>query len=295
MNLKKLKVLIADNDTECVDSLIRTFKTDSDIESIYTVDDGEKVFKRIIKYNIDILIINTTLPEIDGIEVIDRLKELNLDPEFIKIAISNSSNDAIINSAIDAGTDFFFVKPLNVGSVLKRIKYIARNKFFSNKNNKREYIRVREVESEYEIAAETANLIHQVGVPQHLIGYQYLKEAICMGFNDDNTIKQITKFTYPSIAKRHLTSAEKVERSIRSAIEATWAKDSENLNLLFKQIRRAKRPTNSEFIAVLSDKLRYELKEKGYNTTMMEFMGDSLKNYGKNEEHKQIDDDDDED
>ena len=186
------------------------------------------------------------------------------------ILISALGQDKITGQAIGLGAEYYVVKPFDIELLIKRIREL---KFYkpSQKNNfvgreiKPQYIEISNVDTKTEEHLEdlVTNLIHEVGVPAHIKGYQYLREAIMMVVNDIDVINQITKSLYPQIARKYSTTPSRVERAIRHAIEVAWGRGQQEAveNIFGYTISASKgKPTNSEFIAMIADKLRLELK-----------------------------------
>ena len=185
--------------------------------------------------------------------------------------LSAVGQDKITQKAIVAGADYYIVKPFDIEVLIKRIREIKFFKPNQTANNfivrepKQKYIELpeREGKKEENLEALVTNIIHEVGVPAHIKGYQYLREAIMMVVNDIDVINQITKSLYPKIAFKFNTTPSRVERAIRHAIEVAWGRGQQEAveNIFGYTISAAKgKPTNSEFIAMIADKLRLELK-----------------------------------
>ena len=189
----------------------------------------------------------------------------------ICIMLSAVGQDKITQKAINLGAQYYIVKPFDIGMLVKRIKELKfyqpaemRNNFIS-KESRAQYIDIPKEtkKSQENLEALVTNIIHEVGVPAHIKGYQYLREAIIMVVNDIDIINQITKQLYPDIATKYGTTPSRVERAIRHAIEVAWGRgQTEVVESIFGYTISASKgkPTNSEFIAMIADKLRLELK-----------------------------------
>ena len=185
--------------------------------------------------------------------------------------LSAEGQDKITQKAISNGADYYIVKPFDIEVLIQRIREIkfykptqAGNNFIT-REPRQKYIELPENEEKKEenLEALVTNIIHEVGVPAHIKGYQYLREAIMMVVNDIDVINQITKSLYPRIAFKFNTTPSRVERAIRHAIEVAWGRGQQEAveNIFGYTISAAKgKPTNSEFIAMIADKLRLELK-----------------------------------
>ena len=196
----------------------------------------------------------------DGLAVLDRIRAdhtLKNRPTFLMI--SGISNEKITEDAFERGADYYIMKPFDRNIVLDRIKTLNRRK-----NKVRKEIG-RPVEMEKTLEEDVTEIIHEVGVPAHIKGYQYLREAIIMSVTNMDMLNSITKILYPGIAKKFDTTPSRVERAIRHAIEVAWSRGKmDTLDDLFGYtISNGKgKPTNSEFIALITDKIRLQMKSK---------------------------------
>ena len=210
------------------------------------------------------------MPHLDGIAVLEKLNNSKLDTIPICIMVSAVGQDKITQKAISLGAEYNIVKPFELEVLLKRIKEIKRynpNELRKttpiNNEIKNDYIQIEDESDKDNLEALVTNLIHEVGVPAHIKGYQYLREAIIMCINDINAVNQITKILYPDIAKKYHTTPSRVERAIRHSIEVAWGRGNQKtVESIFGYTVSANRgkPTNSEFIAMIADKLRIEIK-----------------------------------
>ena len=184
--------------------------------------------------------------------------------------LSAVGQDKITQRAVATGADYYLVKPFDIEVLIKRIRDIKFNRPNQRGSNfiireTKKYIELPENEEKKEenLEALVTNIIHEVGVPAHIKGYQYLREAIMMVVNDIDVINQITKSLYPKIAFKYGTTPSRVERAIRHAIEVAWSRGQQDAveSIFGYTVSAAKgKPTNSEFIAMIADKLRLELK-----------------------------------
>ena len=184
--------------------------------------------------------------------------------------LSAVGQDKITQRAIDLGAEYYVVKPFDIELLIKRIRDIkfyksSQSNNFTAKETKQQYIEIpsQNLKGQDNLEALVKNVIHEVGVPAHIKGYQYLREAIMMVVNDIDVINQITKSLYPQIAYKFNTTPSRVERAIRHAIEVAWGRGQQDAveNIFGYTISASKgKPTNSEFIAMIADKLRLELK-----------------------------------
>lgn len=267
---EKIKVLIADDNYDFGITLQKFLSNDDEIEIIGVVRDGEEAYAQIISKKPDIVLLDVIMPHLDGIGVLEQLAKTQLLKRPICIMVSAVGQDKITQKAISLGADYYIVKPFDITLLIQRIKDI---KYFkpeekndvvtSTKELKTQYIHVKNKTDKENLEALVTNVIHEVGVPAHIKGYQYLREAIIMVVNNINMINQITKELYPEIAFKFNTTPSRVERAIRHAIEVAWGRgDQQVVESIFGYTVSASKgkPTNSEFIAMIADKLRLELK-----------------------------------
>ena len=267
----KITVLIADDNTDFSLTLKGYLDNDEDMEVVGIARDGEEAFKMIEATNPDIALLDVIMPHLDGLGVLEKIAESSIMRPPMCIMLSAVGQDKITQKAINLGAQYYIVKPFDITMLIKRIKEL--------KNVKPEEIsRVipgREIKSSYitipkntrkreeSLEALVTNLIHEVGVPAHIKGYQYLREAIIMVVNDIDIINQITKQLYPEIAEKYGTTPSRVERAIRHAIEVAWGRGQPDVveSIFGYTVSATKgKPTNSEFIAMIADKLRLEIK-----------------------------------
>ena len=261
---QKVRILIADENVEFRMNL-RENLTRAGMEIVDEVSDGTDILTKIKRAMPDIVFIDIWLPKVDPIQVIKKSKQLFPNPlqapDFI--ALSYCSNPNLFLEASEAGATFCIQKPVEYATLFDRIMRIYRNR----QNNFKiplSSIRVGSgSEEDADLETQVTKILHKIGVPAHIKGYQYLRTAIIMTVENNNLINSVTKILYPSVAKAYETTSSRVERAIRHAIEVAWDRgDLDVLNSYFGytiQNERGK-PTNSEFIAMISDKLRLRLK-----------------------------------
>lgn len=221
--------------------------------------DGEEAISKIGKLHPDIVIIDIWTSKLDTVSIIKSCHSIDFTPDQMPsfIVTSQLNNPSMLTEASDAGADYCVLKPINYPGLTERIRRLIRQRESlvpTEQKEKRENL---------ELEAQVTKIIHQIGVPAHIKGYQYLRTAIIMTINDNDIINSVTKILYPSVAKRYQTTSSRVERAIRHAIEVAWDRgDVDTLNSYFGytiQTSRGK-PTNSEFIAMIADNLRLSNK-----------------------------------
>lgn len=267
---EKITILIADDNIDFTRTLSAHLENMDDIEVVGVAKDGNEAFEIIKGTHPDILLLDVIMPHLDGIGVLEKLNETPMTKKPISIMLSAVGQDKITQQAISLGAQYYVVKPFDIDLLMKRIRDLkyyqpCQNNSFIARDNKPQYIDIspENKKDERNLEALVTNLIHEVGVPAHIKGYQYLREAIMMVVNDIEVINQITKQLYPDIAKKFHTTPSRVERAIRHAIEVAWSrgKADEVENIFGYTVSATKgKPTNSEFIAMIADKLRLELK-----------------------------------
>ncbi len=227
---------------------------------IEEASNGEDALGKIGRFHPDIAIVDVWLSKLDGIGVLRNCRALDLAPDRAPsfIVVSMVSNQNIFTEAMGAGASLCLLKPYDIGSLAEHIDALARERARSA-SLAAESIEIKAPD----IETQVTKIIHQIGVPAHIKGYQYLRTAILLTVSDSDIINSVTKVLYPSVAKKYSTTTSRVERAIRHAIEVAWDRgDVDTLNSYFGytiQNNRGK-PTNSEFIAMIADNLRLKYK-----------------------------------
>lgn len=243
---RNINVLIANETQEDTKEISEKLTTDK--MNISSTANGREAISMLKNGTYDLLITDLVLAEIDGFEVIERARELN---KNMKIVVMTAlSSDTFIKKATSLGVDYYMLKPISYDILYKRI-----NDLFDENMQK---MVISKADSEKEIEEKITNIFITVGIPAHIKGYQFLREAIKLAMENPDIINSITKKLYPSIAKRYDTSASKVERAIRHAIEVAWNRGKiENINNIFglTVYSNNEKPTNGEFIALVADKM----------------------------------------
>ncbi len=252
------KILVADENIQTrhstKEALVR-----KGYRNVEEAANGEDALIKISRNHPDIVIADIWLSKLDGIGLIKNSKGINFGndqpPSFIIASMVTNQN--VFIEATNAGASMCIMKPFDFSSLCEHIDTIYRSRENSNTDKK---------PSREDIETQVTKVIHQIGVPAHIKGYQYLRTAILMTISDNDIINSVTKILYPSVAKKYQTTTSRVERAIRHAIEVAWDRgDVDTLNSYFGytiQNNRGK-PTNSEFIAMIADNMR--LKYKLYN------------------------------
>ncbi len=248
------KILLCDENSEERKRII-DFLTKSGFHYIDEAVSGESAIEKLMSGTYDVAMLDLWLSGVDGIGIIRSISaaQLKNKPSFILMSPINKQN--VLVEASEAGADFCLLKPFDNSSLVAHIDSLMRMR--SRRDGRAS------VSTYNDMEAQVTKIIHQIGIPAHIKGYQYLRTAILMTIEDNDIINSVTKVLYPTVAKKYQTTTSRVERAIRHAIEVAWDRgDIDTLNSYFGytiQNSRGK-PTNSEFIAMIADNLRLKYK-----------------------------------
>ena len=261
--MSKLNVAIADDNERMLRLLGEIVSSDDELQVVGTAKDGEEAYKMIRDKEPDVVLLDIVMPKLDGLGVLEKVNNdstIKKQPSFVMI--SAIGQEQITEAAFSRGADYFIMKPFDNEMVLNRIKNIRTMKTASDAKVATAYEKVGN-SAEKTLESQVTAIIHEVGVPAHIKGYQYLREAIIMSVNDMDMLNSITKVLYPGIAKKYDTTPSRVERAIRHAIEVAWSRGKmDTIDEMFGYtISNGKgKPTNSEFIALITDRIRLQMK-----------------------------------
>lgn len=264
----KSKILLADDNYEFCNILSKFLSMDEDFEVVGIAKDGLEALDMIAEKKPDILILDIIMPHLDGLGVLEKLHTLDLEKKPKIVILSAVGQDQITQKAIELGADYYVVKPFDFKVFIKRLKQIIGTDNETIIINKNSYIKIPKPNvingnTGGNLEARITNVIHEIGVPAHIKGYSYLREAILMVIEDMELLSGVTKELYPNIAKKYNTTPSRVERAIRHAIEVAWSRGRvESIEKIFGYTINTDRgkPTNSEFIAMVADKIRLEVQ-----------------------------------
>jgi len=261
MNEKNITVLMADDNKEFCDVIVNYLDKQPDITVVGTAYDGMDAYEKIEDLKPDVAIIDGVMPKLDGLGVLERLN-LGESREYspICIILSAITQDKITQKAMELGAEYYIVKPFDLDSLVTRVRQLKAH--VRDPIQKGIGTRSRQ-NKEVNLETRITGILHEIGVPAHIRGYHYMREAIMMAVDDLDILNYITKELYPTIARKCNTTPSRVERAIRHAIEVAWNRGKvEVIDSLFGYtINNHKgKPTNSEFIALIADRLRLELK-----------------------------------
>lgn len=244
----KVKVLVVDDNEVLVNLIMKYFNGSKEIEIIGKASNGIEAIEALKTKDFDVMMLDLIMPNKDGIGVLDYMKENNIKKQIIMMSSYNQED--IIRQVSEYGVRYYALKPFDLDDIKKKILQLNKSK-----TNKEKLIEL----SDKKIQIQVTDLLHELGIPSHIKGYQYIRTAILMVYDNPGFIGGITKELYPDISIRFNTSIQRVERAIRHAIEVAWLRgDIDLMEKIFGHsvdIDRAK-PTNSEFIVTIADKLR---------------------------------------
>jgi len=265
--LQKIEVLLADDNREFTNLLGEYISDQQDMVVSGIAYNGEEVLSMIEESGKvpDILILDIIMPHLDGLGVLERLRDMNLSPQPKVIMLTAFGQENITQRAVQLGASYYILKPFDMEVLASRIRQLvgSTNSMSSSASFTNMKSNVVPMGKGKNLDANITSIIHEIGVPAHIKGYQYLREAITMVYNNIEILGAITKTLYPAIAEKFKTTPSRVERAIRHAIEVAWTRGNiDSISHLFGytiNISKSK-PTNSEFIAMVADKLRIEHK-----------------------------------
>jgi len=254
--LTMVRVVVADDNIQLRDMVAEYLKMQSGLEVAAVAENGIEALEAVQQHEPDVLICDLIMPKMDGYAVLERLLTMQLEKRPGVIALTALGRDDFISRAINLGVTYYMVKPIDLSALAQRVFEAAGDLARADAIHARHG---GEKEKNDSIEERIANLFLTVGIPAHIKGYQYLREAVKMAINDPDIMGRITKELYPGIARRFGTTASKVERAIRHAIEVAWNRG--RIDALDEAFGRNvcsldDKPTNGEFIALVSDRLR---------------------------------------
>ncbi len=275
--MEKISVVIIDDNKALCQSIQNDINETSDLEVVGIAHDGIDGLDLIMEKLPDVVVLDVVMPRMDGIELLEQMQVTPPPKKPAYIVISAASNDSITYRTLQAGAQYFLVKPLQSNEILlKRIRQAVQNigelqnraRDILTKNDNFSLTQSQPSKKIDSIQAESleaiiTDVIHEIGVPAHIKGYNYLREAISLCIQDKEFINSITKLLYPTVARNYQTTSSRVERAIRHAIEVAWSRGREEiLNSIFGYTidTNKGKPTNGEFIAMISDSIRLKMK-----------------------------------
>lgn len=262
--MNKVKVLIVDDSMRVAAMIRESLQDDKDVEIVGHAEDGIQAIEMIRETKPDVVFLDLIMPKLDGLLVLEKIYKgmpgIEKRPDFIVVTAVTQEN--VMQTAFQYGASYYVLKPFEKETIYAKIQQLKPE----NKSvliHSRDNLQKADQKPEYNLEMDVTNIIHEIGVPAHIKGYQYLRDAIMMSVDDSEMLNSITKILYPSIAEHHNTTPSRVERAIRHAIEVAWTRGKvDTIDELFGYtVNNGKgKPTNSEFVALIADKIRLENK-----------------------------------
>ena len=262
--MEHLSVAIADDNQKILDILGEIISTDKELDLVGKAKNGEEMCQIIRDRKPDVVLLDLIMPKMDGLTVMEKVGQdstVGKRPYFI--VITAVGQEKITEDAFNKGANYYIMKPFNNRMLLERIKSV-RN-LSRNSDRKKEENTTDNMQKTENLESRVTNMLHEIGIPAHIKGYHYLRDAIIMAVNDMDVLNAITKILYPTVAKKYQTTSSRVERAIRHAIEVAWSRGKlDTLDELFGYtVSTGKgKPTNSEFIALIADTIQLEYRHK---------------------------------
>lgn len=263
--MERLSVAIADDNDRILELLGEIVSNDKELNLVGKATNGEEMCKIIKEKEPDVVLLDLIMPKMDGLSVLEKVnadKKLKKSPVFI--IVTAIGQERITEDAFRRGASYYILKPFRNETVLSRIKKVKREDYQDVQLVLKEG-NCEENTKEPSLENRVTDMIHEIGIPAHIKGYHYLRDAIMMAIEDMDVLNAITKILYPTVAKKHQTTSSRVERAIRHAIEVAWNRGKlDTLDELFGYtVSHGKgKPTNSEFIALVADTIRLEQKHR---------------------------------
>ena len=262
--MEHLNVAIADDNQRILDMLETVIGMDKELNLVGKAKNGEEMCQIIKDKKPDVVLLDLIMPKMDGLTVMEQVgqdKNVSKRPYFI--VVTAVGQERITEDAFNKGANYYIMKPFNNEMLLNRIKSVR--KMFRNNDKKNEDIKSENAVNGENLENRVTNMLHEIGIPAHIKGYHYLRDAIIMAVEDMDVLNAITKILYPTVAKKYQTTSSRVERAIRHAIEVAWSRGKlDTLDELFGYtVSTGKgKPTNSEFIALIADTIQLEYKHR---------------------------------
>ena len=248
------RVLVVDNNKNVTSKIEEQFSSHAVIKVVKTIENGKEALDYILnsRNEFDLIVMDLILPEVDGLTILSKMKEENIKKKVI--VVTSYKKEYTINMTSLYGVNYYMLKPFSMLALETRILELSNQKLTKS---------VELTEDERKIHIAISKLLHQLGIPSHIKGYTYIRDSVFLFYKQSDIYGGITKEIYPEIAMRYSTTASRVERAIRHAIEVSWSRgDYDLMEEIFGNsvaFDRAK-PTNAEFIATIADRLRYDKK-----------------------------------
>ncbi|EEG78308.1 sporulation transcription factor Spo0A [Dethiobacter alkaliphilus] len=247
-----LKVFVADDNREFSDLLVEYLEQQPDIDIVGKAYNGKETMELIADNPPDVLLLDIIMPHLDGLGVLEQIGSMDARPKVIMLTAFGQED--ITRKAVELGASYYILKPFNMDVLVERIRLLGNGQAPApSVSTLSRPVKRSSLES------DVTNIIHEIGIPAHIKGYHYLREAIMMVVEEVDLLGSVTKILYPRIAEKYDTTSSRVERAIRHAIEVAWSRNNiETIKKFFGYTINTERgkPTNSEFIALVADRLR---------------------------------------
>lgn len=253
--MARTRVMVADDNREFCELLREYFDGQEDMEVVAVAHNGLEAIDFIMRSEPDVVILDIIMPHLDGIGVLERLSQMDLKKRPKIVMLTAFGQEKVTQKVIQMGADYYVLKPFDLEVLTSRVRQMV--------GNGQEMTRPQAAPKPKTMDVEVTGIIHEIGIPAHIKGYHYLRDAIVMVVSRVELLSAITKELYPSIASKYKTTPSRVERAIRHAIEVAWNRGNLDLiNSMFGHTVSQDRgkPTNSEFIAMIADRLRMGMK-----------------------------------
>lgn len=260
--MAQINIAIADDNERVLEVLEDVLCADKEVNLVGKATDGVDMYEIIKQKQPDVVLLDLIMPKMDGLGVMDKVhqdKKLEKKPYFI--IVTAVGQERVTEDAFRKGASYYVMKPFRNEAIMEQIQNIKQE--VQKETKKTAYATYSQETQEEDLESIVTDMIHEIGIPAHIKGYHYLRDAILMAIDDMDVLNAITKILYPTVAKKHQTTSSRVERAIRHAIEVAWNRGKvELLDSLFGYtISNGKgKPTNSEFIALVADTIRLERK-----------------------------------
>lgn len=266
--MSEISIAIADDNLQTLSLLNEILEGEEGFHVVGKADNGEDAYNMIVRTNPDVVLLDVIMPRMDGITVMERVRsneKLVKIPSFIMVSAAGSEN--ITEDAFRMGANYYIMKPFNREIIIDKVRRVVHMQTKSSSPVEMKKVKPyvnKEAYMAQNLEDDVTQMLHEIGIPAHIKGYQYLRDAIVISVRDQDMLTSVTKILYPSIAKSHQTTPSRVERAIRHAIEVAWSRGKmDTINDIFGYtVSNGKgKPTNSEFIALISDKIRLDYKK----------------------------------
>ena len=267
--MAELKIVIAEDNPLMMELLSSILEEEDGFVVVGKADNGEDAYQMIMEKGPDLVLLDVIMPKLDGISVLEKVRAARSGKNMpAVIIVSAAGNETVASAAFRNGASYYILKPFDREILLDKIHLVAEERIRTKTVSvvrekpaetyfaKGDYIR-------HNLEDDVTQLLHEIGIPAHIKGYQYLRDAITISVEEKEMLVSVTKVLYPTIAKKHGTTSSRVERAIRHAIEVAWSRGQlEMIHEIFGYtVNSGKgKPTNSEFIALITDKIRLDYK-----------------------------------